>query len=197
MSPEQVAGWFLNLFTAILVAWVTAWFYSRRETDRLLIVWKRERRQAELESLKKHIKDFLQVSTQLAVRLYGGEKSPGGGKLMSEEEATLSALQSLVAAAAIAYSIGDPALAERINDFKDQTRRMGDGDKEAWGAAQKAAGKVLERCGELLEATAKSEPWFVGGEVARFVRQHERAICWLLALLIVGLVVQLILAPFV
>jgi hypothetical protein len=152
---EQVvlaSGWLMNLVTAILVAWFTAWFYSRQERHRLGEVWRQERLRASLDSLKESVHRLAQgVNVQRS--LTQGKDSVEEHLFDASVEGYLDAVRGSASAWVLATAIGDPQLVETSQNLDAVARKAIQGEPEALSQVMEHSGAMLRRCDELLEKT--------------------------------------------
>ena len=149
MADVGVWGWMLNLVTALLVAWCAAWFYSRRERDRLREVWRQERVRTALDSLKEcvdRVAQGLTVATMLR-KIESEER----GMVEAHLEGYLDGLRGAASLRVMAKAIGDQELAEASEGLDGAAEGALKGDREALMEGIEHCAVMVRRCDELLE----------------------------------------------
>ena len=147
-------GWLVSLVTAIVVAWFTAWFYSRRERDRLGEVWRQERLRASVDSLREFVYRLAQgVSVHMA--LTQGEDEVGERLFEASLGAYLDAVRGSATAWVVAAAIGDAELVEISQKLDNAARKAVMGESDALSQVMDHSGALLRRCDELQERTVE------------------------------------------
>lgn len=163
--PEQQAIGIINwqtvlvaLVTATVTAWVTAWVNNRYERGRLIQMWKLQRSQERLDSVKEHVHRYIQdVAVINAVR---GMPHPTAEQKAAESEALLDSCRAAISAASISQSMRDEQLSAAGDELQSAIGQILRGNAQQRRQLSGVAGNLLRRCDELVAEA--DQPWWGG-----------------------------------